>query len=457
MRISIALFIPLFLFTALCLADEPNPCTPIGPEYQKPVTLKYDNAKFSEVIADLKKQTGFNIYVDWQTLEAAGLERSNPITLDISEAPFDKAIQLILDQLGRDLVPLKFEIESKIVVLSTTENLNRNVYTQTYAVADICLSPPPLNSPELPTINAQYLTSDPESSEKELERIINLIQETVDPDGWKRNGGVVSSLTAVKHNLVIRTTRANHCKIRAALDSIRAVASLQLNVTARIALVPTTAIDRFIRESANHSMIFKPQAADDFEKLLQDPATKSVALYSIRTVMPNQKHVLISTHIQSELFGTPQNKVVPSAITPQPSSEKPAVNPTRAVSTPVIVEATPPLRSSITAAANILDIEAAASEDQQKITMTIRATFARPPFDPPVTAKPAANNSTLLGPTPDVSYTHFLTTATIPNSGAVILSSSLDDADKKRLPEGYELVLFLRASVLAPDPAAKKP
>jgi len=225
---------------------------------KQPIPVAFDNNQFENVIEYLRNITGVNFFVNWRALEGAGIDRDSLVSLQLDAVPADKALRLILDQLGGDLVPLGFTIDEGVVTISTQENLARKTIIRTYDIRDLVVAVPNFSeSPQfdLNTINQQAssgggggggssIFDDVEEDDEGvlgrtelIDSIMNLIREQVDPDNWRNAGGLVSSMSELNGTLIVTTTPANHRDITGLLSQLRETRALQIAVEARFLLV----------------------------------------------------------------------------------------------------------------------------------------------------------------------------------------------------------------------------
>jgi len=67
---------------------------------RKAPELNFDARPLEEVIEELRKLTGLNIVPNWTALEAVAIERDAEVTLRLQDVSFEKAIELILGEIG---------------------------------------------------------------------------------------------------------------------------------------------------------------------------------------------------------------------------------------------------------------------------------------------------------------------------------------------------------------------
>jgi len=230
---------------------------------KQPIPVTFDGNRLENVIEYLRNVTGADFFVNWRALEGAGIEPGTTVTLQLNNVPGDKALNLILDQVGGDLVPLGYTVDDGVVTISTRENLGKNTVFQTYDIRDLVVQAPGFDQApdfDLSAITEsagggggggggqQDLFGDVEEEDdlgrgQLISQIMQLIRDTVDPDNWRANGGLVSSMSELNGSLIVNTTSENHRKVISLLAQLRESRALQINVEARFLLVDQNYLD----------------------------------------------------------------------------------------------------------------------------------------------------------------------------------------------------------------------
>ena len=96
--------------------------------------VTFDRVPVSDVLDFLRDITGVKIDVDWQKLEAAGVERNAPVNLRAKDISFAQALQLVLDNAGAAKQEIGFEVKDGRVVIGPVKGEK----------------PPPSQKPESP-------------------------------------------------------------------------------------------------------------------------------------------------------------------------------------------------------------------------------------------------------------------------------------------------------------------
>ncbi|MEO0586231.1 MAG: hypothetical protein AAF078_01200 [Planctomycetota bacterium] len=229
---------------------------------REPVPIAFDGNLLVDVINYFTNTTGVNFDVRWNQLQAAGVERDSPITLQLTNIPAEEALRRVLQQVSTEFDPVSFSIVEGIVTISTERDLQRTTFIRNYDIRDLLL---PIRDftdvPEFDLNSAlQDLTGgggggdlfddsgddDEEVTREELiEQIVTLIQDTVGrQDEWADFGGDVSSIREINSQLIIRSTADNHREIARLLASLRETRSVQISVESRFLMVD----DSFLEE-----------------------------------------------------------------------------------------------------------------------------------------------------------------------------------------------------------------
>ena len=229
--------------------------------------IKFEAVEFQEVVNQLRALTGLNIVPNWQALDAAGIGKDAEVTLKLKDVKFDKALQLILDEVSSGETQLGFEIDDGVVQLSTKEDLSRKTVTRVYNVQDLLITVPTFrgrqvnveqvgqNSQEGGLGGGRFLkgaggggssqggmfqgggAQDQETGlgtgENPLEPIMQLIRNTIDPESWSEAGGNVGRMESLNQQIIITQTSSAHQEIRDLLQQLRRARAMQVAVEAR--------------------------------------------------------------------------------------------------------------------------------------------------------------------------------------------------------------------------------
>ena len=176
--------------------------------------LSVRGVPFVDTIEYLRQQTGLQIEVDWATLEAAGLERSSPISLWLQQVEAGAFLRLVLQQVSSamDDAFVAFATEEDGIIRITAEDAHPPLTTRTYDIRSFLGregSAPPANlTPAVPV-------DDRTPDQIVKTQLAELIQKTVGQlDEWGEHGGSMSSIRQDESALVVTTSERNHAHIQ---------------------------------------------------------------------------------------------------------------------------------------------------------------------------------------------------------------------------------------------------
>ncbi|MBN2561375.1 MAG: hypothetical protein JXQ75_10645 [Phycisphaerae bacterium] len=231
--------------------------------------LRFDAQPFEDVIEALRTYTGLNIIPNWAALEASAIEKDAEVSLRLQaeSVSFEKALELILEEVGAGEVELAYTIDEGVIRISTKDDLSRKTLIRVYNVQDLLISVPTFrgrrinldevgqNQQEGGLGGGRYLeggggqggqgggmfgggeSGDDDDTadvgEDPLEPIIELIQQTIDPESWREAGGNVGSIQSLHQQLIVTQTATAHNELRDLLRELRKARALQIGVEAR--------------------------------------------------------------------------------------------------------------------------------------------------------------------------------------------------------------------------------
>lgn len=170
--------------------------------------MTFDGVSFEQVIDYLRDLAGLNIVVNWTAVEAAAVEKDKEVNLRLTNVRIEQFLQLLLDEVGGGETVLGYTVEDEVVGVSTEEDLSRRTCVRVYDYGDML---GPVRAPQ------DY----DENSESPMERLIQIIQETVAPESWRSAGGNVGAINTFDDLIIITQTANAHEQIYALLESIR--------------------------------------------------------------------------------------------------------------------------------------------------------------------------------------------------------------------------------------------
>lgn len=216
--ITIVLVASVALLVALLCggAEVPGPVEPQSPA-PVPATrptilgltladLQFKSVPLEAAIEELRDRTHANIVVEWKQLEAAGVEPTAPVRVRLWDVTLDKALRIVLDDVDQNL---GFQEQGGIITISTRERLASKTVIQIYDIRPLVDAMAGRVAPNETMTHADIIDS-----------VIKLIEDIIDPDTWKDNGGSVGSIYAVPGLLVVQQTPSVQRKVQDLLEDI---------------------------------------------------------------------------------------------------------------------------------------------------------------------------------------------------------------------------------------------
>ncbi len=211
----------------------------------------FTDARLEDVVEFFAQVTNLNVDVDWESLGDIGVTRDDLVSLNLQPMQ----ARVLLDRILRKVSPDSFSranwaVEDGVLVIASDEALRRNTTVQIYDVRDLLFQIEDFD--EVPNLGlgriqqgqgggstTTFTVEDSEQPTEEelLDKIIEIIQNNIDPNGWRENGGDTGDITDLNRNLIITNTARNHQKIAALLSQLREVRSIQVAVETRFLLV----------------------------------------------------------------------------------------------------------------------------------------------------------------------------------------------------------------------------
>jgi hypothetical protein len=142
------------------------------------VTVDFKNSKFQDVIDTLSTLIGQPILLDQGAMEEAKITYDTPINLKVKNVTARTILRKILGEFS-----LAYMIKEETIQVTSALKARETMITRSYNVADI------LDTGGLDTLRFGNQAISAVQIVQNANAIIDLIQTSVDPDSWKKNGG----------------------------------------------------------------------------------------------------------------------------------------------------------------------------------------------------------------------------------------------------------------------------
>ena len=268
------------------------------------IQAEFDRTPLSEAIDILSERAGVNMIPDTRALEMEQVSIDAPVSMNFSQPiSVESALNIILGNQG-----LVFKVENESVIITNKQALQANPTSQTYYVGDLIVPIPDFSgnalnmqfiSPQQPsqplgpgntnngfggmnqgmvspvsynqqmpqapsysgapmwsgaamphTSTPTYSTWGPKGvgggiTGADFEELMDLIQETIDPDSWEENGGVGRMQPfPTTLSLIITQTQANQDRIQNLLGRLRELNDVQIVVEVRFLTLTDSFFER---------------------------------------------------------------------------------------------------------------------------------------------------------------------------------------------------------------------
>ncbi|HLP82898.1 MAG TPA: hypothetical protein VK157_00985 [Phycisphaerales bacterium] len=225
----------------------------------KRIPVAFNDTPFENVVSFLQAVTQLNIDVDWASLENASVDRTAPVTLNLTNVTVETVLNRVMEKVSPDSATgAAWTISDGVLNIASKEQINRQKTLAIYDIRDLIIEVPNYdNAPEFDLQQAlqsgqsggggggqsPFQDADNEDPERRplqerTDEIIQIITTNVDPDGWRDTaGGETGFIQQLGGLLIITNTPANHRAIHGLLSKLREYRALQINVETRFLLV----------------------------------------------------------------------------------------------------------------------------------------------------------------------------------------------------------------------------
>lgn len=222
------------------------------------IPATFANNPLENVVTFLEGVTQIDMDADWDALETIGVERGDPVSLSLSSAPVSTVLDRVLAKVsGGDFGDAaSWAIQDGVVIISSDEALRRQTELVIYDIRDLLIEVPDYdNAPDFDLQSvlqsgqggggggqSPFQENDEEEEDRiplqdRIDRILEIITQNVDFDGWRENGGDTGYIQELNGNLIITNTARNHREVAGLLSKLREIRAMQINVEARFLLV----------------------------------------------------------------------------------------------------------------------------------------------------------------------------------------------------------------------------
>ncbi len=205
---------------------------------------QFNNAGLFDVIETLGQMTGTNIFVNWRSLEQAGIDRMAPVRLTLRNVTLGQALTAVEMQAGNQNVQLVHRAGDGIITIATIEDLGQERTTEIYDVREMVDTlVNDRNTLLQKSGHPDGTKAEPlvKTHEEALEGLEKLVIDTVAPAIWTRNGGRDGDYHELAGLLIITAPPENQREIALLLGRIHDVVKRHESLPTKM---PTSAASR---------------------------------------------------------------------------------------------------------------------------------------------------------------------------------------------------------------------
>ena len=231
--------------------------------------VPFQDQPLEGVVEWLQELKQVNISVDWDDLEANGIERDKPITLNLTNLPFRTVLNEVLSQAGGE-IRLAYNTTDGLFKIATKEKLDRDKSIRVFDINDLLVDIPRFtNAAHLNPAEALnqigragrmggsgQLFADDQNDQRSsgngsrndvsgggggrgriAEDIMEIIRLDIEPESWRETGAGDASLRELNGQLIVYNTSDAHRQVADLLSQLREFRALQISIETRFLTV----------------------------------------------------------------------------------------------------------------------------------------------------------------------------------------------------------------------------
>lgn len=237
--------------------------------------VRIQQQPFEQVIEWLAEMQNVNIAVDWTDLQDNGIERDAALDINLVNLTFRTILEEVLAQVGGE-TELAYAVGEGLLRVATKEKLDKDKLILIYDIRDMLVNIPRASRMASFDVTQgmgqqgsgqgggggqgmfgegnqqggqrggqdQYDQGGLGSAEL-IQRIMDIIRQTVEPDSWRETGGGDASIRELNGQLIIYNTSDSHRQVSDLLSQLRETRALQISVETRFLNVVSNFLEQF--------------------------------------------------------------------------------------------------------------------------------------------------------------------------------------------------------------------
>ena len=202
----------------------------------------FQDHRLEDVLTFFQAITRLDMDVDWESLNNIGVTKDSLVSLKLTRISAEELLTRVLRRVSTDQFSLaNWWVENGVLTVASDEALRKNRSLVIYNIQDLLFDIP--NYTEVPQIDLQSVLqqgqgggqtpfqdnqqqeADRPTREEKIRQIVDIIQQNVDFEGWRDNGGETGTLQELNGSLIVTNTPRNHREIVGLLSKLRGSAT----------------------------------------------------------------------------------------------------------------------------------------------------------------------------------------------------------------------------------------
>lgn len=250
------------------------------------ISVDATDVTIEELFQRIQNFGSLSLRIDWPALSRIGVAKDDRLDFHIKDVPPLAALKAIVSAMDADIDRPVIDASAGQIVVTSPNGLAGLRELAIYDIADILADPTLIDAIALaaspvaaeedekdeaeeeaeeadPTANPNTKPAaparEPESTHTTVaaetpmharaERLIEIISEHIDPEGWIDSGGSRGRITSEAGRLIVTATPMTHRQLRSLLATLREQAPTSATITCQIAAVETSALDELLGRS----------------------------------------------------------------------------------------------------------------------------------------------------------------------------------------------------------------
>ncbi|MBK7405006.1 MAG: hypothetical protein IPJ41_10325 [Phycisphaerales bacterium] len=216
----------------------------------------FNDNTLEQALAYFGQMTGFDMDVDWASLEEIGIDKETTVSLSLKKTNARTVLERLLDKVSTDPVTqADWAVQDGMLQIASEDRIRRHTVLEMYDIRDLIFEVP--NYDEAPQIDLQSVLQSSQGGgggqspfqtnqqqdvnrlplQDRIDQIKEIIYRNVDEESWPEGGGTTGAMYDLNGQLLIRNTPKNHREIHSLLSKLREAKAMQINVETRFLLV----------------------------------------------------------------------------------------------------------------------------------------------------------------------------------------------------------------------------